>query len=77
VLETCRGIKKLILKQKFCSSGWLITEINMPRCTVSKTSKSSTIVSVSENTTPDVVLKQFDFLMIGTEFLEILETCRG
>jgi len=30
---------KLIVKQKFCSSSWLITEINILRCTVSKTSK--------------------------------------
>jgi len=30
---------KLIVKQKLCASCWLITEINIPRCTVSKTSK--------------------------------------
>jgi hypothetical protein len=30
---------KLTVKQKFCVSGWLITEINILRCTVSKTSK--------------------------------------
>ena len=30
---------KLTLKQKFCASSWLITEINILRCTVSKTSK--------------------------------------
>jgi len=30
---------KLIVKQKFCSSSWLFTEINILRCTVSKTSK--------------------------------------
>jgi len=30
---------ELIVKQKFCASSWLITEINIPRCTVSKTSK--------------------------------------
>ena len=36
---------KLIVKQKFCASSWLITEINILRCTVCKTStkkKSST-----------------------------------
>ena len=33
---------KLIVKQKFCASSWLITEINILRCTVSKTSKTST-----------------------------------
>ena len=30
---------KLIVKQTFCASSWLITEINILRCTVSKTSK--------------------------------------
>ena len=30
---------KLIVKQKICASSWLITEINILRCTVSKTSK--------------------------------------
>ena len=30
---------KLIVKQKCCASSWLITEINILRCTVSKTSK--------------------------------------
>ena len=30
---------KLILKQKFCASSWLITEINILRCTFSITSK--------------------------------------
>ena len=30
---------KLIAKQKCCASSWLITEINILRCTVSKTSK--------------------------------------
>jgi len=30
---------KLIVKQKFCASSWLITEINILRCTASKTSK--------------------------------------
>jgi len=31
---------KLIVKQTFCASSWLITEINILRCTVSKTSKN-------------------------------------
>jgi len=30
---------KLILKQKFCASSWLITEINILSCAVSKSSK--------------------------------------
>ena len=28
VLETCRAWNKLTVKQKFCASSWLITEIN-------------------------------------------------
>ena len=36
---------KLIVKQKFCASSWLITEINILRCTVSKTSKLTVIVN--------------------------------
>jgi len=31
---------KLIVKQTFCASSWLITEINKLRCTVSKMSKN-------------------------------------
>jgi len=31
------ALNKLIVKQKFCVSGWLITEINILICTVSKT----------------------------------------
>ena len=31
---------KLTVKQDFCASSWLITEINILRCTVSKTSKN-------------------------------------
>ena len=30
---------KLIVKQKFCASSWLIIEINIVRCTISKTYK--------------------------------------
>ena len=43
---------KLIVKQKFCASSWLITEINILRCTVSKTSKFvnlfSSVVDIGE-----------------------------
>jgi len=35
---------KLIIKQKFCASSWLITEIYILRCTVSKTSKFHALV---------------------------------
>jgi hypothetical protein len=37
---------KLIVKQKFCASSWLITEINILRCTVSKTSKLPALFKV-------------------------------
>jgi len=40
VLETCRGMKWNLLWNKFCASSWLNTEINILRCTVSKTLKS-------------------------------------
>ena len=30
---------KLTVKRKFCASSWLVTEINILKCTVSKTSK--------------------------------------
>ena len=36
---------KLIVKQTFCASSWLITEINILRCTVSKTSKYLLVLS--------------------------------
>jgi len=35
---------KRIVKQNVCASSWLITEINILRCTVSKTSKLSCVV---------------------------------
>jgi len=37
---------KRILKQKFCASSWLITEINMLRRTVNKTSKDEINVAI-------------------------------
>jgi len=39
-LKHVEAWNKLILKQKFCASSWLITEINILRCTVSITSKN-------------------------------------
>jgi len=36
---------KLIVKQKFCASSWLITELNILRCKVRKTSKNNVTVS--------------------------------
>jgi len=38
-LKHVQAWNKLIVKQKCCASSWLITEINILRCTVSKTSK--------------------------------------
>ena len=43
---------KLILKQKFRASSWLITEINILRCTVSKTSKLPLIATCLSNKSP-------------------------
>ena len=40
---------KLIAKQKFCASSWLITEINILRCTVSKTSKFPVLFRLRTN----------------------------
>jgi len=37
---------KLIVKQTFCASSWLISEINILRCTVSKTAKKKSPISV-------------------------------
>jgi len=38
-LKHVKTRNKLIVKQKFCASSWLITEVNILRCTVSETSK--------------------------------------
>ena len=38
-LKHLKEWNKLIVKQKFCASSWLITETNILRCMVSKTSK--------------------------------------
>ena len=40
---------KLIVKQKFCVSSWLITKLNILRCTVSKTSKKCVFLFVYDN----------------------------
>ena len=37
---------RCIVKQKFCSSSWLITEINIPRCTVSKSKKKNIYIYI-------------------------------
>ena len=39
---------KLIVKQKFCASNWLIAEINILRCKVSKTSIHYTLLTGKE-----------------------------
>jgi len=43
-LKHVEAWNKLIVKQKFCASSWLITEINILRCTVSKSKKITTKV---------------------------------
>jgi len=45
-LKNVEAWNKLIVKYKFCASSWLITEINILRCTVSKTSNKYTSQSV-------------------------------
>jgi len=40
VVKTLEAWNKLIVKQKFYVSSWLITEINILKCTVSKMSKN-------------------------------------
>ena len=57
---------KPIVKQNFCVSSWLITEINILRCTVSKTSK---FISTSIVVLPRKWLKE-NFL-IGAHILFI------
>jgi len=57
VLETCRGMNKLIVKQKFCASSWLITEINILKCTVSKTSKFILVSFYSNKNFLDILSK--------------------
>jgi len=48
---------KIIVKQKFCASSWLITEINILRCTVSKTSTKYWCCSVSGRKMLSLVLQ--------------------
>ena len=50
VLETCRDMKETYCKTKFCASSWLITEINILRCSaVSRMSKLDRSVAASSN----------------------------
>ena len=37
LLHACTCFEHVCSKQKFCASSWLITEINVLRCTVSNT----------------------------------------
>jgi len=48
---------KLIVKQKFCASSWLISEINTLRCTVSKTSKKKKKSMLFSHVTQDALIK--------------------
>jgi len=49
---------KLIVKQKFCVSSWLITKTNILRCAVSKTSKFSICVITRPVKRYDVTLRR-------------------
>jgi len=44
-----RLVHLLTVKQKFCVTSWLITEINILRCKVSKTSKKSSLFRINFN----------------------------
>jgi len=65
VLETCRGMKQTYCKTKFRTSSWLITKINILRCTVSKTSKF--IISLLGICTPKKLI-QLSVTKIGLNF---------
>jgi len=58
---------KLNVKQKFCSSSLLITEINILRCMVSKTSKKNQYTAPQH--TPDSWLRYFKFSARSTGWL--------
>jgi len=55
---------KLIVKLKFCASSWLITEINILRCTVSKTSKKKKLSCVLTwtKTTPQLCVCMYIYI---------------
>jgi len=76
----------LIVKQKFCASSWLITEINILRCTVSKTStnlffsfphQTPTCISILlhawHTLCPGKQFKSFPFLL--SNFLQAPAVC--
>ena len=55
---------KLIVQQKFCASSWLITEINILRCTVSKTSKHKTPCCWMNGNVKERPIPQFTFYIV-------------
>jgi len=70
---------KLIVKQKFCASSWLITEINILRCTVSKTSKLQSLsnthtcgIAVTMSSTAPKLVSRFQALRVSWLYFCIL-----
>ena len=60
---------KLIVKQKFCASIWLITEINILRCsTVSKTSQTALLSPTVINTKGCPLQKFIKFTFAAVKF---------
>ena len=72
--------KKLIVKQKFCASNWLITEINILRCTISKTSKNVEVCSQSSlwcryGTVPQKACNGFEYVILILCTVHLLLFC--
>ena len=63
-LKHVEAWNKLIVKQKFCASSWLITETNILRCTVSKTSKSKCVCYLFWNSIKKQKQNTFDLQLL-------------
>ena len=72
---------KLIVKQIFCASSWLITELNILRCTVSKTSNFLSRRSLSRDQglalTPFIIPALLSTTIFGFLAFVDLTLCRG
>jgi len=55
---------KLIVKQKFCASSWLITEVNILRCTVSKRSKFDKYIACLSTAMFYIFIYSWHFILI-------------
>ena len=70
MLETCRGMNETYCKRKFCASSWLITKINILRCTVSKTSKYYNLLCLTDALYIHICVKHFGMAYI--KFLTLM-----